>query len=71
MTGERIAIDDVGKYVDDQDVGIYATQINSVTITGPIGILQWGLAQFGSTGILGYAPTITANAIRLNVMNVE
>jgi len=71
VIGNSIAIEDVGKYVDSKDVGLHATQVLSAVIVGPIGILRWGLAMFGTTGILGFAPTLTANSRRLNVREID
>jgi hypothetical protein len=70
--GNYIEAIDVGNYVDNENVGIYVLQIKSGTIVGPVGILRWGLAQFGTTGILGYGPpTSTPNSQRLNVIRAN
>jgi hypothetical protein len=69
--GTYITQTDFGNYIDNADVGYYAVQITGSIIIGQIGILRWGLAQFGSTGILGYTPTTTMNATRLSIMKVE
>jgi len=65
-----ITIADLGNYVNSKDVGLYAVQIKGGSVIGPVGILRWGLAQFGTTGILGYSPTVTPNVQRLNVRRV-
>lgn len=62
-----VAQDDLGFYVDTKDVGWYATQIRGASIAGPVGILRWGLEQFGDVGILGYTPTDIPNVQKLNV----
>ena len=58
--------DDLGNYVESQDVGLYVYQNASATMISIEEWLQWGLAQFGSTGILGEAETF-ATSIQLYV----
>lgn len=70
MPGGHITNQDLGFYIANQDVGLHATQVTSGFVTGSIGIRQWGLAQFGTTGILGFTPTIFANVRRLNLLKV-
>lgn len=62
--------DDIGNYVKDDDIGFYAVPafVEGGSIIGPVGILQWGKAQFGTTGILGYTPITIAVVQRLNVI---
>jgi len=68
--GNYISITDTGNYVDITDTGIYAVQVKGGLIIMPVGILRWGLAQFGTTGILGYGPIITTNVQNWNVMRI-
>ena len=51
-----------GNYVNEKDVGYHTRHIREGVVIGEIGILRWGLTQFGSVGILGYTPTEFANA---------
>lgn len=69
----RAKTDDLGIYVDSDDVGIHLyleTGVDRV-VTGPVGILQWGAAQFGTTGILGYTPTSTITHIQIYIIQVD
>jgi hypothetical protein len=71
MTELTIAIADIGNYIESDDVGLHVFLITGGSVTGPVGKLRWGLAQFGTTGILGYAPTITPTMQRWNILQVE
>lgn len=63
----KIKITDLGNYIKINDVGLHIKQIKGGLVIGPIGILQWGLAQFGTIGILGYTPTTISNSQQLNI----
>ena len=66
----RIKNQDVGIYISSEDVGIHAKMKTGGSTTSAIGKLRWGLAQFGTVGILGIPPVVSAAHQTINIRQV-